>query len=102
MDPTPEHVPGQLHLADVPDGEELERRLAELREQRDAVESALMEHTYRALSTVATAAARASDAGEQLDAAVAAARGAGATWEQIGRAVGITRQTAHARWADRG
>lgn len=34
-----------------------------------------------------------------LDSAVEAARAAGKSWEAIGRAAGITRQSAHARWS---
>lgn len=34
-----------------------------------------------------------------LDAAVATARSAGQSWEAIGRAAGMTRQSAHGRWA---
>lgn len=33
-----------------------------------------------------------------LDAAVFAARGAGASWAQIGQAAGMSRQSAHERW----
>jgi hypothetical protein len=32
---------------------------------------------------------------------VAAAKAAGASWGDIGRAVGIGRQSAHERWADK-
>jgi hypothetical protein len=39
-------------------------------------------------------------AGERLTASVAAAKAAGATWADIGAAVGITRQAAHERWKD--
>ncbi|MFK4362344.1 AsnC family protein [Rhodococcus sp. 27YEA6] len=35
---------------------------------------------------------------ERLDRAVAAARAGGASWADIGRAAGVTRQTAHERW----
>lgn len=41
------------------------------------------------------------EAGRRLDDAVAAARRGGASWAQIGAAVGITRQSAHERWARR-
>ena len=40
-------------------------------------------------------------AGHRLDKTVAAAKAAGASWADIGRAVGISRQSAHERWADR-
>lgn len=47
------------------------------------------------------AAARDNQAGHRLDKTVAAAKAAGASWTDIGRAVGISRQSAHERWADR-
>ena len=40
-------------------------------------------------------------AGHRLDKTVAAAKAAGASWADIGRAVGISRQSAHERWADK-
>lgn len=40
-------------------------------------------------------------AGQRLDKTVAAAKAAGASWADIGRAVGISRQSAHERWADK-
>lgn len=40
-------------------------------------------------------------AGRQLDKTVAAAKSAGASWADIGRAVGTSRQSAHERWADK-
>lgn len=40
-------------------------------------------------------------AGHRLDKTVAAARSAGASWAHIGHAVGISRQSAHERWADK-
>lgn len=48
------------------------------------------------------AAAREYDrAGRRLTKTVAAAKAAGASWADIGRAVGISRQSAHERWADK-
>ena len=38
---------------------------------------------------------------EELVAVTALAREQGASWQQIGDAFGITRQSAHARWAKR-
>lgn len=38
-------------------------------------------------------------AGARLDKTVAAARAAGASWADIGRAAGISRQSAHERWS---
>lgn len=40
-------------------------------------------------------------AGHRLDKTVAAAKVAGASWAEIGRAVGISRQSVHERWAER-
>ncbi|MBT2586464.1 hypothetical protein [Arthrobacter sp. ISL-95] len=40
-------------------------------------------------------------AGHRLDRTVAAAKAAGASWTDIGRAAGISRQAAHERWADK-
>jgi hypothetical protein len=37
----------------------------------------------------------------RLGKTVAAAKSAGASWADIGRAVGISRQSAHERWADK-
>lgn len=54
-----------------------------------------------AAEVVRTAAHAVREAEEALAEAVAAARAGNppATWDQIGRAVGITRQSAHDRWA---
>ncbi len=52
-----------------------------------------------ATTAVATAARTAANAARELDDAVVAARLAGASWDAIGRAAGITRQSAHERWA---
>ncbi|RAM37254.1 AsnC family protein [Arthrobacter globiformis] len=40
-------------------------------------------------------------AGRRLAKTVAAAKATGASWADIGRAVGISRQSAHERWADK-
>lgn len=50
---------------------------------------------------VSEAAARYSAAGRDLDDAVREARRLGATWADVGRAVGITRQSARERWDGR-
>jgi hypothetical protein len=54
-----------------------------------------LEEINRARENVAFATAR-------LHAAVLAAREAGASWATIGRAAGVTRQSAHARWGRAG
>jgi hypothetical protein len=53
-----------------------------------------------ALAAVAELTGQVNVGERQLDAAVATARAAGASWEAIGRAAGITRQSAHERWRD--
>lgn len=52
-----------------------------------------------ALNAITRARRAVTVAERDLDAAVEAARSAGESWEAIGRAAGITRQSAHARWA---
>ncbi|MBD7982930.1 AsnC family protein [Oerskovia merdavium] len=52
-----------------------------------------------AASDVATAAREAAEAARRLDLAVLTARAVGASWDAIGRAAGMTRQSAHERWA---
>jgi hypothetical protein len=59
----------------------------------------LAEVQRQAVQDVGTAAAAYKGAGTALDQAVNAARAAGATWTDIGRAVGIARQTARERWS---
>jgi hypothetical protein len=110
--PSPPHVPGQLEVSDERiaalgstvaaaggswSGEQRRELLAEL-ERYDELRAA---QTLEALDRVATAAAADRAAGTALDEAVKTARRFGATWQQIGDAVGITRQSARARWADR-
>ncbi len=51
------------------------------------------------IAGVVTAAREFAQAGQRLDKTVAAAKAAGASWADIGRAAGITRQAAHERWA---
>ncbi len=51
------------------------------------------------LHTVELASDDVDDAQHKLNVAVRAARDAGASWADIGRAVGISRQSAHERWA---
>lgn len=51
-----------------------------------------------ALSQIFNAQQRERDARHGLDTAVSAARQLGHSWEAIGRAVGMTRQSAHERW----
>ena len=51
-----------------------------------------------AVGEVQAAAAGAAQADLRLETAVALARHSGASWETIGRAAGMTRQSAHERW----
>lgn len=53
----------------------------------------------QALTRIRDARGRVAAAEQELDGAVRDARAAGESWEAIGRAAGITRQTAHQRWA---
>ncbi|GGL56686.1 hypothetical protein [Planomonospora parontospora] len=70
----------------------------------DAVAAAIREQwaghlTPATLRAVQEAAAAAKAATERLEEAVRAARADDRSWADIGAAVGITRQTAHERWA---
>lgn len=51
------------------------------------------------IADVEDAATRYAEAGTRLTETVLAARRVGATWAEVGKAVGITRQTAHVRWS---
>lgn len=51
------------------------------------------------LAAISEATSRIAAAEHDLNAAAAAARAGGASWEAIGRAAGMTRQAAHGRWA---
>ncbi len=53
-----------------------------------------------ALATIEEARRTIETAQERRGAAVAEARASGISWQAIGRAAGITRQSAHARWGD--
>ena len=109
-DSTEQHVPGQLDVFGraawtvagdrwTPEQRaELERELADLRQQGERLDLALLEYRTAALQKVRAATAAAKEADNQLDAAVAEARGTDATWEQIGAATGMTRQSAWKRW----
>jgi len=94
----PAPIPGQLHLT-AGEREEFAARLELLEAERDRLARQMTEHTVRAVSDVATAVEHHRLTAAAVDDAVRAARAAGASWEQIGAAAGITRQSAHARWA---
>ncbi len=69
----------------------------------DAVQDEWMIHITpsEAILGVEAAAREHRQAGHRLDKTVAAAKAAGASWTDIGRAAGISRQAAHERWADK-
>lgn len=92
-----------------PNGEQLDlvpldadQQAAQLRQQLDRLEALKREGRARAVDGVAAATAQAKAWGEKLDQAVAAARSAGATWQQIADAAGMSRPAAWERWANRG
>jgi hypothetical protein len=61
---------------------------------------AKLEEVHRqAITDVGAAAAAHGASRTALDQAVNAARAAGASWTEIGRAAGITRQSARERWS---
>lgn len=57
---------------------------------------------FVALDQLKDAARAAADTRRRLDDAVAAARAAGASWTDVGRATGMSRQSAHERWGRAG
>jgi hypothetical protein len=101
-DDSPEHVPGQMPLPYSITREELvsgnpERAL--LLEKLEELDMAALRHRAEVLADIARHAAGAKLATDELDAAVAEARGLGATWQQIADAAGMTsRQVAWKRW----
>src|SRR4051794_3574546 len=72
-----------------------------LRAQRAHLEEQLRSGASQAVESVAECAAALGIASERLTAAVHAARAAGASWPEIGRAVGISRQAAAERWGEK-
>lgn len=73
------------------------------RKVEDAIQEEWQAHIApsEAILGVEAAAHEHRQAGQRLDKTVAAAKAAGASWADIGRAVGISRQSAHERWADK-
>ena len=70
-----------------------------LRAERAHIEEQLRSQAVSAVDAVAECAAALGTASDRLDEAVAHARAAGASWQMIARAVGISRQAATARWS---
>lgn len=73
----------------------------------EAIEDAMVEEwqdhvlPLAAIAGVKAAAREHAQASQRLDKTVLAAKAAGASWADIGRAAGITRQSAHERWASK-
>lgn len=65
----------------------------------DQLEDALREIRGLALAGVGNAAGAVARGREALDQAVAEARAAGASWTEVGKAAGMTRQSAQERWS---
>ena len=72
-------------------------------EVEDAIQDEWNAHLApsEAILGVEAAAREYNQAGHRLDKTVTAAKAAGASWADIGRAVGISRQSAHERWAEK-
>lgn len=72
-------------------------------EVEDAIQDEWNTHIApsEAILGVEAAAREYNQAGRRLDKTVAAAKSSGASWADIGRAVGISRQSAHERWAEK-
>lgn len=76
--------------------------LGDLEKYEDAARAIWRRHHINpadSLASITAARRKVTEAEQVLDLAVARARATGQTWEAIGRAAGITRQSAHARWA---
>lgn len=86
-------------LHELGDEAAVDDRLAALNAERERLSLAVLEHRASALQDVTRYTAAAADVAADLDAAVAEARAAGATWEQIATAAGMTRQSAWKRWS---
>ena len=88
--------PDRISLDGVPDAS---------REIEDGIHNEWMAHLpppnpnpAAAIAALETAAHEYNQASQRLETAVTAARAAGASWAQIGRAVGISRKAAYKRW----
>jgi hypothetical protein len=89
-------VPGQLEF--LPNLADLDAELERLQRDSERLAALRTEHTFRALDRIAAATAARAQAADDLARAVADARAVGATWDQIGKAAGMTRQSAAERW----
>lgn len=101
MTEPPAHVAGQLGLVpdDLSPAALADARTA-ARAELERLELAVVQQRAEALERARQHSAHVRTQTAELDAAVAEARAAGATWQQVADAVGITRQSAWARWSD--
>jgi hypothetical protein len=74
--------------------------IADTLERRRRIEDELAGQVREALRSVEEAAAAVGTAGDVLDQAVRHARAAGASWSDIARGCGFSRQAAQQRWSD--
>jgi hypothetical protein len=98
-DPAGDKIAGQLGL--LPDEltpAALEDARAAATAELERLDLAAMQARGEALAAVARWTAARKDAGDQLDDAVATARGLGATWQQVADAAGVRLQSAWERW----
>lgn len=91
-------APTLVRLPLLPTPDEMARHSAE----RRAILAQLDQQSTDAVQAVADCAAALGTASAKLDVAVSVARAMGATWPEIGRAVGISRQAAAQRWGAAG
>lgn len=96
-------------MTEIPGGEQLDlvpldvdQQQAQLRRELDRLEALKTEGRGRALDRIRMCSEATTFAGDNLDAAVAAARSLGLTWQQIADAAGIVKSAAWERWAHRG
>lgn len=87
--------------ADPVNWADLDREVAAVRAESERLDAEKEQRREAARRTLADRARRATLASAELAAAVKAARAAGVTWAAIGEELGITRQAAHDRWANR-
>jgi hypothetical protein len=94
----PADVARQLAL-DEHDPDAMTDREERLRAELDHLDAAKLAGRIETLDHLRRYAGDVVRLGAAIDRAVAEARAYGATWQQIADAVGITRQSAHERWA---
>ncbi|MFP5371521.1 MAG: hypothetical protein ACLGI3_12340 [Actinomycetes bacterium] len=90
----PDGWPTIVRLPLLPSPDEM----LQLRDRRARIEDELAAEAAAAARSVAQWADALGKAGTGLDQAVRAARAAGVSWSEIGRAAGISRQAATMRW----